>query len=211
MASLNDFNWPNEDQRRRKKIGFFGSIHLWIQIVLSIILFLFVGQYINSEDLKGDFSRYVLGDGMAMESSWLSYDNIIPAASEDTVSDTVFLMPLLGVAVRDFSLDSDNGTNTSLIIQGESGQDVTSTAKGMVSYLEETVTGWIIKIDHANDFQSVYQGLVSVEVELNDTVEAGAPVGTIGEDPLTFTLLKGGIVEDPLKWLFREDISDTSS
>ena len=211
MASLNDFNWPGDNQRRSRRISFFGSIYLWIQIILSIALFLFVGQYINTDDMKGDFSRYVMGEGLSMESSWLSYDSIVPAVSDDNASKTVFLMPLLGVAVRDFSLDTENGTNTSLVIEGDSGQKVTSTAKGKVSYMQETVTGWIVKIDHDNDFQSVYQGLESVDIKPDDDVTAGENIGTIGDAPLTFSLLKGGVAEDPLEWLFKEDISDAAS
>ena len=79
----------------------------------------------------GQFSRYVMSDGLSMESSWLNYDNILPAVKEDTPGDPTFLMPLLGVAVRDFSLDStSNGTSTSLVIQGEPGTNGQQYGKG---------------------------------------------------------------------------------
>lgn len=208
MASLNDFNWPDDDRKysQRSRLSVYRR---WFQVILAIVFFIVVSHYINAEGKVGDFSRYVVGEGLSVESSWIDYKGIMPAAREQVSATPGFLMPLLGVAVRDFSLATDNKESQSLVIQGEAGQVVSSTAEGTVTYLQETDKGWVIKIDHEEGFQSVYENLAEVSVEQDQEIPAGGALGTVGEAPLIFSLLKDGVPVDPLKWLFWDDLMNT--
>ncbi|MBK7950336.1 MAG: peptidoglycan DD-metalloendopeptidase family protein [Deltaproteobacteria bacterium] len=93
----------------------------------------------------------------------------------------------------------------------QAGEPVRSVARGIVRF-----AGWfrgygrIVIIDHGDAYHSVSGHLDEIQVQVDDVVLAGQPIGTVGETgslagpSLYFELRKGGSPIDPAPWLAGE-------
>lgn len=93
----------------------------------------------------------------------------------------------------------------------EAGRPVRSVARGLVRF-----AGWfrgygrIVIVDHGDGYHSVSGHLDEIQVQVDDPVVAGQPIGTVGETgsltgpSLYFELRRGGLPIDPASWLADE-------
>ena len=160
----------------------------------------------------------------------------IPVSGEATVPDqrppeqepvktvsTVIVSPLAGATVSVFSADrlmydatlDDWRTHDGIDISANAGTQVVSAAAGTVIFVgEDDRLGVNIRIEHANGYVTTYASLhPEVFVAEGDTVEAGTPIGTVGNTSLSeaalgahlhFSVTKNGELIDPTAYLPKE-------
>jgi len=97
-----------------------------------------------------------------------------------------------------------------IVIDGHEGEPVYATAKGKVVFAKwMSGFGLLIIIQHQNNFMTLYGRNDSLEVEVNDTVNAGDQIASIGHSGgfrqagLYFALRQGDKPIDPEKMLIK--------
>lgn len=215
MASLNDYNWHDLRRRSKPRLRFWG---FWLQLALSLVLVVAVAALIGNQGRAGDAARYLVGQGLAQESSWFSYGRLEgaeqptddpkpPVVTAQTNGQLRFLAPASGVVVKDIVLDAAGfSTDRGIVIQGLAGQAAKATAAGEVSYLGESESGFIVELQHSEGFTSVYQGLSELSVAAGATVAAGEALGLTETGELIFSLYQDGEEVDPLSYLFQQEV-----
>lgn len=201
MGSINDFargQMPQPAPRRRRSLR---RWRLLAQILGAFLLTLGVWQLSGVQGVFGDYARYIRDEGLSMSESWFPFEEILPAAAIPASPE--FLLPVSGMVVRDFSQSQEEGqVNAGVLIQGEEGQQVKASAAGIITGITQVNGYYLLEIDHQNGFTSLYGNLSQVGAVKGQKVKAGAGIGLLGNQPLSFSLLQDGAPQDPLLWLF---------
>ena len=220
MGSLNDYGAGRRlrDRDFGKKRTF--PQQLLRQSGLALVLFLLVAAGITADNLWGQGARYVAGEGLAPENSWISFgggesagaeaDAEAPAVAVDgsgslAGSDEVprFTAPASGVVVTELEVPASGfATEQGILIQGSAGQTVKAAADAEVLYLGESEEGYLVQLTHSGGFTSVYQGLSQVEVSAGQQLAIGQAIGVTESGEVTFSLLKDNVEVSPLEYLF---------
>lgn len=130
------------------------------------------------------------------------------------------ISPLAGETVAVFSAGelsydptlADWRTHDGMDIRAEAGTTVVASSKGVVLSVEEdSRLGTTVKIDHGNGYVTTYASLQpEVDVLAGDPVEAGTPIGYVGNTALSeaalgahlhFAVEKDGEIQDPESYL----------
>ena len=223
MGSLNDYNWREPERTHHRSLL---KSRLLRQTVLSFVFFLLVATTIGADNLLGDGARYVAGQGINAQNSWLDFSDAVPAVadSENEANDVAeqssaatpsgteypeqplsFIAPASGVVVQDMALDSTGVTSDKgIIIRGAAGQDIMASAAGEIIYLGDCDSGYIVQISHEQGYISVYQGLTQLTVAADAKVEAGDIIGNSESGELLFSMTLDGAEVDPLEYLFAD-------
>lgn len=225
MGSINDYLRSQRSEKR--PLGRKLKSRLLGQIALSLVLFLIIAASVGADNIFGDSARYVVGEGISQDSSWINFNNwgnndkdgvvadedAVTAQADATGDEEVapvddgmppdFTAPASGIVVTDVAVAAGGfATQKGILIQGNAGQTVKAAAAGSVTYLGESEDGYIVELSHSGGFTSVYQGLSAVEVTDTALVNAGDPIGVTADGELTFSLLLNGEEVNPLEYLF---------
>ena len=221
MGSINDYHRLQRGGNKTRGSKFRNRI--LGQIALSLILFLIIAASVGADNIFGDSARYVAGQGIAEESSWINFsgakdkagDEQTPGNSDpdDSQAQDVssaddalppdFTAPASGIVVTDVAVSTGGfATSKGISIQGNAGQTVKASAAGSVSGVSESGDGYIIELTHSGGFISVYQGLSETKVNQGEQVASGDPIGSTADGELTFSLLLNDEEVNPLDYLF---------
>ncbi|GHU27657.1 hypothetical protein FACS1894152_4570 [Bacilli bacterium] len=124
-----------------------------------------------------------------------------------------FVWPVEGEIIRDFNKQLNGNSDDSIGIGVPQGTKIKSIAAGKIAYAGSELErlGKIIIIKHENGWISVYGHCETIQVKVEDVVQKGQIIGTVGktgniaEPQLYFSLRKGKIAVDPLKYLPKMD------
>lgn len=218
MGSINDYlrSHRNEEKARGSKF----RNRILGQISLSLVLFLIIAASVGADNIFGESARYVAGDGLSAETSWIDFNNkeiedepALPAKDDTAAQKSVFpaddgsppdfTAPASGIVVTDIAVAAGGfATRQGILIQGNAGQTVKAAAAGSVLSLGESEDGYIMELAHSGGFTSVYQGLSQLNVAAEDQVDFGEPIGVTADGEITFSLLLNGEEVNPLDYLF---------
>lgn len=146
-----------------------------------------------------------------------AYDNPDVVSASVTVNaeeSYQFVDPLAEMSVLyGFSADtlmynefySDWRTHNGVDLDAPVGCSVSAVAAGVVTDVSRSCFGQTVTIDHQNGFKSIYAQLGEVNVSVNDSIEQGAVIGTVGESigentnksHLHYELYKDGVPVNP--------------
>lgn len=114
-------------------------------------------------------------------------------------AETGLLWPITGNVIMNYSVDrvlyhptlEQFRTNPAVIIQANVGDNVLSSAKGIVtSITEEDETGLTVKVSIGSGYTLVYGQLQDLTVEVGDTILEGDIIGSIA-NPSKYYVLEG--------------------
>ncbi|MGI6360833.1 MAG: peptidoglycan DD-metalloendopeptidase family protein [Bacillota bacterium] len=204
MGNLNDFEYykaPKNSSGPKKKRF---ALRLLAQSIAAVVFFLVIFNFVAADGLIGNFSRYVSGDALQMESSWLSADIIASVSSDKDEVIPHFTIPVSGTVVKQFALKGETDGASGIIIKCNNGSAIKTVAEGTVIATGQEADSLWIKVTHSGGFTSIYQGLVSVSVTEGQTLIAQTEIGKVGEKNLAFALLQNELPVDPLEFLLGE-------
>lgn len=124
------------------------------------------------------------------------------AASGKTVSfseNDQLLWPVEGVLLMNYSMDKtiyfstldQFKYNPALVIEGEKGDQVISSAPGIVKSIDKTAeTGTTVNVDIGNGYELFYGQLNDVQVKTGDYVDSKTVLGYVG-DPTMYYSVEG--------------------
>lgn len=133
--------------------------------------------------------------------------------------DSVLTWPASGAVIMGYSMDQtvffqtleQYKYNPAMIIGGEVGETITTSAAGIVTNIEETAqTGTTVSLDMGNGYTAVYGQLTDVPLSTGDYVNAGEMIGNLSEPTkyysvegpnLYFEILKDGEPVDPMNFM----------
>jgi len=227
MGSLNDYGRRWTKERPAQQTGGLKR-RLILQSALAAVLFFAVAGFVSADHLLGQGARYVAGEALRAESSWVDFDTVSAApvladraeestagaadpAAESTpatpAEDAVpqFTAPASGIVVTDLAVEvSGFASQQGILIQGGAGQSVKAAADGIVQTCSTDADGtWQVELLHSGGFRSLYRGLSAVTVEQNQQVEIGTVLGETASGEVGFSLLQGEEALNPLDYLFR--------
>ncbi len=218
MGSINDYNWDYQEKPKKSRRPFIFRIGR--QILVAAAFFAVVAAFINADNIIGSAARYVMGEGLNMDSSWVNFDsskvttkdNADLAVMADAAAPEAFLAPASGVVVRDITVSKDGvATEKGIIIRGEAGQNIKAAAAGEILYLGESSDGMIVQIEHSGGYYSVYQKLSEIKVKSNDTVAAGDIIGSSKSGEIIFSVFNKDGELNPLDLLFGDTTTSTNT
>lgn len=118
--------------------------------------------------------------------------------------DLALTYPMRGQMFAYFGYN-DGVMNNGIDISNEAGTKITAPGEGLIVYCgERGAYGFVVDIDHGNGFVSRLTHLADVQVEMNQRVFQGDPVGTLAADEdgakpvFHYELLVDGIPYNPL-------------
>ncbi|MEA4816664.1 MAG: M23 family metallopeptidase [Lachnospiraceae bacterium] len=133
-------------------------------------------------------------------SASISSDQSYDETEEVFFEDMVFLSPIKGDIVMDYSIDNaiydvtldQYRTNDSVCINAEAGSPVLAAAAGEVEEISYSFEkGNTVTINHGNGWRTTYGQLDGkITVNVGDQVSAGQEIGTVGS-PTIYTVLLG--------------------
>ncbi|GAB6986450.1 peptidoglycan DD-metalloendopeptidase family protein [Nocardioides pyridinolyticus] len=103
------------------------------------------------------------------------------------VADGPFLVPVpatyfLTAGFGDAGSRWSSGAHTGLDFAAPTGTPVVAAAAGTVTVEQPGWAGSLVRIDHGNGMETWYAHLSRTDVVTGDVVEAGTPIGLVGED-----------------------------
>jgi murein DD-endopeptidase MepM/ murein hydrolase activator NlpD len=136
------------------------------------------------------------------------------ASDASHVTDGIFLWPVNGEVIKNFGKQLNGNFNDAINIKAPSGTRIKSIAGGEVAYAGNELKGFgnIIIVKHENGWISVYGHCESINVKVKDKVQRGQIIGTVGktgnvsESQLYFSLRKGRVAVDPLKYFVKTSL-----
>lgn len=131
---------------------------------------------------------------------WRSYPLVFPFSSDTKL---VISRPFSQSLPDPFT--GEQKAHNGIDIAAEYGTSVLAPADGEVILTNERDTFWgkIIKIKHANEYETVYAHLGTILVKRGQKIKRGTVIGTIGESGWTtgphlhYELIKNGVYLDP--------------
>lgn len=120
-----------------------------------------------------------------------------------------FTWPVKGEVIKKFGKQSDGKFYDAINIKAEQGTSIVAVADGEVAYAGNELKGYgnIIIIKHDSGWLSIYGYCDKINVKVKDKVSRGQTIATVGrtgnvdEPQLYFTMRKGRVAMDPLKYL----------
>ena len=219
MGSINDYLRSHHHHEEKSRGSKFKN-RLLGQIALSLVLFLIISASVGVDNFFGESARYVVGDGISQESSWIDFENsqiddpeAIPPEEDTSTQVSVFpaddgaqpdfTAPASGIVVTDIAVAAGGfATTKGILIQGNAGQAIKAAATGIVESLGESEDGYIIELTHSGGFSSVYQGLSELHIQEGEQVTVSDPIGVSQDGEITFSLLLNNEEVNPLDYLF---------
>ena len=121
----------------------------------------------------------------------------------------IFAWPVKGEVIKNFGKQKDGKFYDAINIKADQGTAISSVADGEVAYAGNELKGYgnIIIIKHDNGWLSIYGYCDKINVKVKDKVSKGQTIATVGktgnvnEPQLYFTMRKGRVAMDPLKYL----------
>lgn len=113
-----------------------------------------------------------------------------------TSTDLTFINPINdGNIISDF--DEIKGIK-SITIRPENlliDNEVIASEDGVVILIDTRPdNSYVVVIQHADNYQTMYSGLSNVDVKLDDTIKQGSTIGSLGDRTrLSFVIIKDGI------------------
>lgn len=126
----------------------------------------------------------------------------IPVINPDSLSfnpENKILMPVYGNVIMNYSPDTpiqfatlaEYKCNPAIVIKADTGTEVLSAAKGIVTSIEESkVTGLTVKVSIGSGYSLVYGQLKDLTVKKDDVIEEGQVLGKIAE-PSRYYVVEG--------------------
>ncbi len=120
------------------------------------------------------------------------------------VSGIEWSWPAQGRIIAQFN----EALNKGIDIEGREGDPVYAAADGIVEYAGDSLPGYgnLLIIGHGNSYRSVYAHNRALLVKERDTVRRGQQIAELGQTDapsprLHFEIRRGGVPEDPVKYL----------
>jgi len=178
-----------------------------------------INDYLKKRGLKGFSTKDIGGDANA-EGAKLSDKEVYMAYNDyltklvNTVAFTPMGYPRVSAMTSFFGYRSDPFNSASaeyhpgIDFKGKTGDDVKSTANGRVVF-----AGWsngygnCIRIQHANNFETLYGHLSRIEVKVGQQITVGQKIGLVGSTGhstgahLHYEVRKDGKPINPVKFL----------
>jgi murein DD-endopeptidase MepM/ murein hydrolase activator NlpD len=178
-----------------------------------------INDYLKKRGLKGFSTKDIGGDANA-EGAKLSDKEVYMAYNDyltklvNTVAFTPMGYPRISSMTSFFGYRSDPFNSASaeyhpgIDFKGKTGDDVKSTANGRVVF-----AGWsngygnCIRIQHANNFETLYGHLSRIEVKVGQQITVGQKIGLVGSTGhstgahLHYEVRKDGKPINPVKFL----------
>ena len=144
---------------------------------------------------------------------------VIASEMQPETAQEEMLWPVQGLIQTAFAADTlvyrttlgEWSVHPALDIQAAQGESVSAVMKGRVeSVREERLLGHMVVMLHEDGWRSLYASLDTVAVKVGDTLQAGDPLGTVGDSALEevrqgphlhFVLEKDGAAVDPMDYL----------
>ena len=131
------------------------------------------------------------------------------AKVENKQQTAIFAWPVKGEVIKNFGKQKDGKFYDAINIKADQGTAIASVADGEVAYAGNELKGYgnIIIIKHDNGWLSIYGYCDKINVKVKDKVSKGQTIATVGktgnvnEPQLYFTMRKGRVAMDPLKYL----------
>ena len=186
----------------------------------TIILTLLVLNKVNTEGVMTGNENYTYVNSSIVSKS-------IPTISEES-KETIIEKPYMSEKVTIYkkfyekdSTDQErenailfyNNTyvqNTGVLYKGDESFDIISVLNGTVVDVKDDETlGKVVEIKHDNNIISIYEGLSSVQVKKNQTINQGDVIGKSGkinlneelENSLLFEMIYNGKIVNPEKYI----------
>lgn len=108
-------------------------------------------------------------------------------------------MPVDGA--RELVSVDDPAEGSMLRVRARAGAAVRAGAAGRVAFADRHESlGHLVIVDHGDRYFTVYGGLGTFDVRVGDEVSAGARIGGLASDVLTFQVRRGSRAVDPRPW-----------
>ena len=124
-------------------------------------------------------------------------------------SNALFAWPARGEIIKKFGKQANGDYSDAIHIKAPLGTPILSANDGEVAYAGNELKGYgnIIIVKHNNGWLSIYGYCDTMKVKVKDKVSKGQTIGTVGqtgdinEPQLYFSIRKGRVVMDPMKYL----------
>lgn len=124
-------------------------------------------------------------------------------------SSALFAWPARGEIIKKFGKQTNGDYSDAIHIKAPLGTPILSANDGEVAYAGNELKGYgnIIIVKHNNGWLSIYGYCDTMKVKVKDKVSKGQTIGTVGqtgdinEPQLYFSIRKGRVVMDPMKYL----------
>ena len=124
-------------------------------------------------------------------------------------SSALFAWPARGEIIKKFGKQANGDYSDAIHIKAPLGTPILSANDGEVAYAGNELKGYgnIIIVKHNNGWLSIYGYCDTMKVKVKDKVSKGQTIGTVGqtgdinEPQLYFSIRKGRVVMDPMKYL----------
>ena len=155
-----------EVERKYSKPSKFYKISMFILIIMA--MFLSVAVYAKKDE-KGSFLKENLGVNINFASFNKVMNNLLNFRVVDTITDDV---PVSNVP---------NYVHMGDDVYVNGGSEVTSIDDGVVTYIYNDETGYLVIVENDSGFRSVYSNLVDVGVKVNDRIYFDSVIGVVEE------------------------------
>ncbi len=227
MSRINDFEWQKNNSNRSRRTsagedsyglsqehsslrrpkkerrGVAFGWRLLGQSLLACVFFVAVVTFLPAESKMGEYARYVVGEGINIENSWLPYTQVVSVTALDTVPK--FTVPASGV-VHEMPLVGENQNEGSMAvtIETKAGEEIHAVADGTVFYIANINGAWRVEIKHSGGFMSVYSGMAEVTAVQGQAIASGETFAKMGDGTFIFGLWQNDIEQDPIQWLYNQ-------
>ena len=121
----------------------------------------------------------------------------------------MFDWPVKGEIIKKFGKQADGEYSDAITIKSPMNTPILAAGDGEVAYAGNELKGFgnIIIIKHSNGWLSIYGYCDKITVKVKDKVSKGQTIGTVGqtgnvsEPQLYFSVRKGRVAMDPVKYL----------
>lgn len=132
-----------------------------------------------------------------------------PKKQEPVKREVVFSWPVKGEVIKKYGKQNDGKFYDAINIKADLGTSVLASMDGEVAYAGNELKGFgnIIIIKHDSGWLSIYGYCDKINVKVKDKITKGQSIATVGktgnvnEPQLYFSIRKGRVTMDPLKYL----------
>lgn len=124
-------------------------------------------------------------------------------------SNALFSWPVRGDIIKKFGKQANGDYSDAIHIKAPLNTPILAAGDGEIAYAGNELKGYgnIIIVKHNNGWLSIYGYCDTMKVKVKDKVSKGQTIGTVGqtgdisEPQLYFSIRKGRVVMDPMKYL----------